>query len=230
MTLEIYSDIEQRSPEWYAARLGIVTASVVGQLITPKTIKPATNAETRALTARLVAERITGWSDDGYVSRDMARGTFEEPIARAAYAEWRRVEVTECGFMRRDEDGWSLGWSPDGLVDDEGGIEIKSRNPKEQLTTILADEVPAENMAQLQAGLLVSGRKWIDYVSFCGGMPLYVKRVTPDPRWFDAIMRAVVAVEEAAKAMQDNYNRAVIGLPMTERTDFESFYNVELKL
>lgn len=232
MTLHVYSDMLQHSDEWYAARLGIVTASVVGQLITPKTIKPATNAETRALTARLVAERITGWSDDGYVSRDMERGTFEEPIARAAYAAYRQVEVQECGFMRRDEDGWSLGWSPDGLVDDEGGIEIKSRKTAVQVATILADEVPAENMPQLQAGLFVSGRKWIDYVSFSGGLPLYVKRVLPDRHWNDAIVEAVAAFEDAATKVRALYDARVkyLGLPMTERTNFESFYNVELKL
>jgi hypothetical protein len=82
--------------------------------------------------------------------------------------------------MVRDDWGFSLGYSPDGLVGDDGLIEVKCRRQKKHLQTILADEVPPENMAQLQCGLLVSGREWIDYVSYCGGMPMYVKRVYPD--------------------------------------------------
>src|SRR5690606_36899576 len=135
-----------------------VTASVVGQLITTKTIKPAANDTSRALTALLVAERITGWSDPVYVSDDMMRGTLDEPVARDLYSK-HYAPVVECGFMVRYEDGWRLGYSPDGLVGDDGLIEVKSRRAKAQLVTILADEVPASNMAQIQAGLLVSGRQ-----------------------------------------------------------------------
>ena len=73
-------------------------------------------------------------------------------------------------------------------------------------------------MAQLQTGLLVSGREWVDYVSYSGGMPLWVQRVTPDRAWFDAILAAVQAFEEAAASMAARYLAAVQGLPMTERT------------
>ena len=83
--------------------------------------------------------------------------------------------------------------------------------------TFLDDEVPAENMAQIQAGLLVSGREWLDYVAFCGGMPLYVKRVTPDPRWFAAILAALDAFEATAADMTDKYRTRTEGLPLTER-------------
>jgi hypothetical protein len=77
--------------------------------------------------------------------------------------------------------------------------------------------VPPENMAQLQAGLLVSGREWIDYISYCGGMPLWVKRVLPDERWFDAITAAVITFEEAAAEMVAAYETATAGMPTTER-------------
>ncbi|MBD3778489.1 MAG: YqaJ viral recombinase family protein [Micrococcales bacterium] len=216
MALHVYNDLVQGSDEWLAARRGIVTASVVGQLITPSTIKPANNDKSRALTTLLVAERITGWTDPVYVSDDMMRGTLDEPIARAIYAE-HYAPVDQVGFMVREEDGWRLGYSPDGLVGDDGLIEIKSRRAKTQLTTILRDEVPAENMAQIQAGLLVSGRKWCDYVSFCGGMPLYVRRVHRDQRWFDAIEDAVTAFETTAAEMVDRYTTAITGRPATER-------------
>lgn len=263
MSLEIFKELEQGSPEWLAARCGIVTASVVGQLITkgapdalavdcPKCEAPATEAcistarkvptpiktihdersamaaelppvyrpaatdTSRALAMTLTAERITGWVEPIRENSDMLRGTLDEPYAREKYAE-HHAPVTQIGFMVRDDWGFKLGYSPDGLVNDDGLIEIKSRRQKKHLATILADEVPAENMAQCQAGLLVSGRDWIDYVSYCSGMPLWTKRVTPDPAWFVAIIDAAHAFETVAEVMIDNYTTRTAGLPTTER-------------
>jgi hypothetical protein len=119
--------------------------------------------------------------------------------------------------MRLDGDNWSLGYSPDGLVADDGLVEIKCPRPKGHLNTILADEVPAAHMPQLQAGLLVSGRKWIDYVSFNAGMPLFVKRVLPDPDWHAAITAAVARFEAAAVEIVAAYRTATANLPATER-------------
>lgn len=220
MTLVEYGDLEQGTPEWLEARRGIVTASVVGQLVTPRTIKPANNDISRALTATLAAERITGWVEPVYVNHDMLRGTLDEPVARALYTE-HHAPVTELGFMVREEPTWKLGYSPDGLVGDDGLIEIKSRKQRKQVQTVLADEVPLENMAQLQAGLLVSGRQWIDYVSFCGGLPLYVKRVLPSMKWFEAIVGACEALEANVTGMVDLYNERTAGLPPTERTNHD---------
>ena len=109
-----------------------------------------------------VPARITGYVEPVIPTRDMERGTLDEPYARDAYAKFTGVEVEEVGFMVRDFDGYKLGYSPDGLVGDDGLIEIKSRQPKVHLAHILADRVPAENMAQLQTGLLVSGRDCFD--------------------------------------------------------------------
>jgi hypothetical protein len=218
MTLTTYTELEQGSPEWLAARCGIVTASVVGQLITPKTVKPAANDYSRALAVTLTAERITGYVEPIHENQDMLRGTLDEPFARDLYAQ-HFDPVTELGFMVRDDWGFKIGYSPDGLVDDDGLIEIKSRRQKKHLSTILADEVPLENMAQCQAGLLVSGREFIDYVSFCSGMPLYVKRVTPDPKWQAAIIDAVATFEEASANMVSRYTEATKNLPATTRLD-----------
>jgi predicted phage-related endonuclease len=217
MSLHEFPDLIQGSDEWLAARRGIMTASVVGQLVTPKTIKPAANDYSRALTMTLAAERITGWTEDVYVSAAMMRGNMDEPLARDLYSR-TYAPVTEVGFMVRDDWGWALGYSPDGLVGDDGLIEVKSREPKAHLATILADEVPLANMAQIQAGLLVSGREWCDYVSWCGGMPMWVKRVEPESRWFEAITEAVTSFEENAAVMVATYQAAVAGLPATERT------------
>lgn len=218
MTLEIFKELQQGEPEWLAARCGIVTASVIGQLITPSTLKVANNDTSRGLTATLVAERITGHVEPVQVSGPMLRGQLDEPYARDAYAE-HHAPVDVIGFMVRDFGKYRIGYSPDGLVGDDGLIEIKSRAQKKHLQTILADEVPLENMAQIQTGLLVSGRDWCDYVSFCSGMPLWTKRVEPNEKWFDAITDAALTFEANAAEMIATYADATKDLPPTERLD-----------
>jgi putative phage-type endonuclease len=220
MTFHVFSDVEQRSPEWYDHRRGILTASAVGDLITPSTRKLASNHHTRALTLTLAAERITGWTEETGVSPDMWRGIEQEPFARAAYEE-HHAPATECGFIRRDEDGWSLGCSPDGLVGDDGLLEIKCPRPKAHLRTILDDAVPTEYVPQCQAALLVSGRAWVDFVSYVGGMPLFVKRVTPDPEWHATITAACQAFELDVRQIVTDYTARTAGLPLTERFDLD---------
>ena len=218
MTLTILDSFEQGSDLWHEARRGIITASVVGTFITPKTIKVAANDTARAMTAQLVAERITGYTEPTFSSSDMERGNFDEPTARDLYSE-HYAPAVEVGFMVREYGGHKIGYSPDGVVLGAGLIEIKSRRQKKHLATILADEVPLENMAQIQCGLLVTDRDWLDYVSYCGGMPLYVKRVLPDPRWHDAILEAVNTFEETAAQMIAAYEIATTGRPVTERIE-----------
>ena len=284
MALHVYADLEQGSDAWMDLRCGMLTASVVGKLLTvnppgaldydcptckasagspcvsltrktpttiktyhegrtvaaleneanlPPTISVADNDTSRALTATLAAERVAGFTEDGYMSSDMWRGVESEPYARDLYSGHYEA-VTECGFMVRTEPmpwdpnevarpvdeeqpTWSLGYSPDGLVGDDGLIEIKAPRSKTQLLTVVADEVPAHNMAQCQAGLLVSGRKWLDFVSFVGGMHIYVKRVLPDPMWFAAIEAACRTFETNAAALVDDYHKRVDGKPVAER-------------
>jgi len=214
-------DCDQRSPEWYAARCGIVTASVVGKLITPRTVKVASNPDSRGLIEFLAAERVTGYVEDTYTSVDMWRGIDAEPYARDLYGG-HHAEAVECGFMVRDFGGFKIGYSPDGLVGDDGLIEIKAPRQKTHLATVIADEVPLHYMAQCQAGLLVSGRKWIDFVSYCGGMPLWVKRVLPDPKWQAAIRDAADMAERAITEAVANFTQAAADLPPTERIDFNN--------
>lgn len=214
MTLHVYEELEQGSDEWLDARAGVLTASVVGRLVTP-TGKVAKNDTARGLITTLAAERITGNVDQVHVSPDMWRGVEEEPFARDKYRE-HHSPVTEVGFMIREDNGVKLGYSPDGLVGDDGLIEIKSRLQKKHVQTVLADAVPPENMAQLQAGLLVSGRDWIDYVSYSAGMALWVKRVHPDPAWFSVIAEAAAEFEDAASQIVASYTAATAGLPLTD--------------
>ena len=222
MTLHVYDDLEQGSDEWLAARRGIITASVVGQLITPQTTRAASNDKSRALIAQLAAERITGRSESVFVNADMERGNLHEPHARDAYAQHHGVHVEQVGFMLRDDWGIRLGASPDGLVGNEGGIEIKCPRAKTHIQTILSDAVPAYNMAQVQATLLVTGREWWDFVSFCAGLPMFTKRVVLDPKWRDAIITAATNAEHAITSMVQQWERATVDLPPTEFIpDFE---------
>lgn len=220
MTLTILPDLIQGTDEWHEQRRGMVTASVVGKLITAKTLKPASNDISRGLTALLTAERITGWTDPTYTSDDMLRGIEDEPRAVEKYSE-HYAPVSTVGFMVRDDWGFKIGYSPDGLVGEDGLIEVKSRRAKNHLTTVLNGAVPAENFAQLQCGLLVSGRKWIDYISYCGGLPLWTKRVLPDYQWFEAIIAAVGQFEDNSAEMIATFKADTEGLPATQREVFE---------
>jgi hypothetical protein len=215
MTLIVHPELEQRSEEWYAVRRGLVTASAVGQLLTA-TLKVANNDSARGLTALLVTERITGWTEPTFISADMLRGILHEPVARGYYAE-HFAPVDEVGFMVREFDGFSLGCSPDGLVGESGMLEVKCPRAKTHVRTILADEVPAQYMPQVQAALLVSGREWLDFVSFSSGLPLYVKRVYPDAAWAESITEAVRHFERNAADMVNRYRAAIVGRPTTER-------------
>lgn len=215
--LTIHSDLVQGTDEWHQARCGIVTASVAGKLLTP-TLKVADNETARGLILTLTAERLTGYVEDTAWSADMWRGVEDEPIARDLYAE-HHAPVDEVGLMVRDDWGYRIGYSPDGLVSDDGQIEIKSRLQRLHLRTILEDRVPGEYLAQIQCGLLVSGRAWCDFVSYCGGMPLYVKRVYPDPMWHEAIVAAVANLEAAAELTAARYHALTAGLPATERVE-----------
>jgi hypothetical protein len=194
----------------------------------PPVIAPATGDTALSLIALLASERIANHVEQTWTSNDMWRGIDAEPYARDAYAQWSTEgPVSECGFMVRDFGSFSIGYSPDGLVGDDGLLEIKAPRQKGHVSTVVGDQVPAAHMAQLQTGLLVSGRKWIDFVSYSSGLHLWPKRVTPDPRWHEAILLAAEEAEAAINELVAAYEQAVVDLPLTERIDFNA---VELKL
>ncbi len=217
--IRYFPEIEQGSDEWLAVRRGILTASEMKKIITPGG-KQADNETSRRHVLEMLAQRITGHVEPQYISDDMLRGHEDEILARAKYAE-HYAPVTECGFVTRDFGGFVLGYSPDGLVLDDGQIEIKSRRQKYQVETILADEVPAEYMLQIQAGLLVTGRRWLDFISYSAGLPMFVKRVWPDELTQEAIVTAAHAFEQRKQIALEKYGRMLAAMPVlipTERT------------
>ena len=219
MTLTIYDALEQGTPEWLEARAGIVTASTIGQLITAKTVKPAMNDRSRGLCQTLIAERITGHVEPVSPNRMMVRGTLLEPEARRIYAAQTGQDVDEVGFARLDTDTYTLGSSPDGLVSDDGGIEIKSPSAKVHVATVLSGAIPDYNRAQVQAFLHATGREWCDFISYYPGEPLCIIRDYPDPQWQAAIVSAAEQFEETARSAVARYETATHGLPSTPYWD-----------
>ena len=219
MTLTIYDELEQGTPEWLQARAGILTASTIGQLITTKTIKPAMNDRSRGLCQTLIAERITGHVEPVHPNRAMARGTLLEPEARRIYSEQTGQDVDEVGFARLDTDTYTLGSSPDGLVGETGGIEIKSPSAKVHVSTVLSGAIPDYNRAQVQAFLHVTGREWCDFISYYPGEPLFIIRDYPDEKWQNAIVSAAEQFEETARSAVTRYETATHGLTRTPHWD-----------
>ena len=209
---------DQGSEQWLAARCGLLTASEMCRIMTP-TLKAANNDKSRQHVYEIAAQRITGYVEPHYISDDMLRGHEDEIEARALYAK-HYAPVREVGFVTNEiEPGVVIGYSPDGLVGDEGLIEGKSRRQKYQVQTIATGEVPDEHVLQCQTGLLVTGREWLDFTSYSGGLPMAVIRVKPDPVIHAAIKQAAKAFEAQVAAVIANFHATVArrGFVPTER-------------
>ncbi len=204
MTITIYEQLEQGTPEWLQARCGLITASEVKLLLTP-TLKSANNDKSRSHVYELLAQRLTQYVEPSYISDDMLRGRVDEIDARNLYSE-KINPVREVGFITNDKWGFTLGYSPDGLVGDVGAIECKSRRQKYQVQTIVNYETPEEYVLQLQTGMLVAELEWIDFISYCGGLPMFVKRVHPDAAIQEAILRAAADTEQKIAELERFYH------------------------
>jgi tetrahydromethanopterin S-methyltransferase subunit B len=201
--ITIYKDLIQGTDEWRKARIGMLTASVMHQVVTP-TGKAATNDKSRALVWELLAQRISGTVEDGFVSDDMQRGIDEEQDAIDVYAE-RYGEVERVGFVVNTRHGVTIGCSPDALVGDNGGVQVKCPRQKRHIETLITNKMPAEYECQVQTELLVTERAWWDYVSHCAGLPLVVIRVLPDPDMQARIIEAARATHADIDAKYARY-------------------------
>lgn len=174
--LQIFEDLEQGTPEWHAARCGVVTASVFHTVLAKG--RGGAPSETRKkLLYQLAAETITGeyvptW--DG--NKHTERGHVMEPQVRDLYMATSALDCRQVGFMRRGR----IGCSPDTLVGDEGLLEIKTKLPHLQIEAVLAGKLPSDHVAQVQGQLLVSGRQWCDFRSYWPGLPELRVRVYRD--------------------------------------------------
>lgn len=176
-------DAPQRSPEWFTARSGLLTASdAKDALAFNKDGKES--ADRRDLRFRLLAERMTGEPQGStYTNDDMARGVELEPAAIAAYEAHAGVFVDRIGFVRHNE--LAVGGSPDGAVDDFTGIvECKAPRPANHIRWMRQGGVPREHVAQCNHLAWITGAQWVDFVSYCPALKipalqLYVVRHVP---------------------------------------------------
>lgn len=206
-----YRELLQGTEEWHAARCGMLTASEMKHIITP-TLKIASNDKQKAHFYELLAQRITGYVEPRYISDDMLRGQEDEVDALEVYKkEYAKIE--RVGFVTNDKWGFSIGYSPDGLVGEVGQVECKSRSQKYQIRTLLdyvhAGQIDPDFMIQVQTGLLVTERDWCDLVSYCGGLPMATVRVIQDPTIQDAIVKAATEFEEKITAALDKYDAVI---------------------
>jgi len=187
-------EVEQRTDDWYAARLGKVTASSLYKVLA-KT-KTGYGADRGNYMTQLVLERITGTKADSYTNAAMQWGVEQEPFARAAYEASRGVMVDEVGFVPHPTIE-AAGASPDGLVGDDGMVEIKCPDSKTALECWLSDNpVEGKYFAQMQWQMRCADRAWCDYVVFDPRMPakaqLFVTRVMRDDEWLATTEAEVV--------------------------------------
>lgn len=224
MTIKYHYEMLQRSEEWYAARCGLLTASEMKHIITPGKLQAAANDKSKSHLFELLAQRITGYTEPAYVSFDMERGELEENYAKHEYNK-HYAETKDCGFVTNDEWGFTLGFSPDALVGDDGFIECKSRLAKYQLQTILANEMPDDFKIQVQTGLLVTARAWCDFISYSGGVHMITLRVFTDIVVQTAIIEAAKTFHEKLDAAMEKYKERLADkdfrLLPTERTIME---------
>lgn len=179
------SDMEQRTDDWFAARLGKVTASSLYKVLA-KT-KTGYGADRGNYMTQLVLERVTGSKADSYTNASMQWGIDQEPFARAAYEAKTGVLVEEVGFVPHPTIE-AAGASPDGLVGDDGMVEIKCPDSKTALECWLSENpVEGKYFAQMQWQMRCADRAWCDYVVFDPRMPakaqLFITRVMRDDKW-----------------------------------------------
>jgi len=203
--------MEQRTDEWFAARLGKVTASRIADVMA-KT-KTGYGASRANYMAELIVERLTGQKGDSYQNAAMIWGTNTEPLARAAYEAHRGVLVEETGFVPHPS-GAMTGASPDGLVGDDGLVEIKCPNTATHIDTLMSDDAPPKYFAQMQWQMACTGRAWCDFVSFDPRMPeemqLFVVRVERDDTWIimaeEAVQAFLSELDEMVSKLKEKYN------------------------
>lgn len=168
-----WHDVEQNSNEWLDLRAGKVTASKFGAIMA--NFGRAFGQPAKDYALNIALERITGnRADPGYNNSHMERGHEQEPIARMLYEEENYVDVTNGGFF----DCGSYGDSPDGLVGDDGVIEIKSVIAKVHYATLRRDAQDPAYKWQIIGHLDCSGRDWVDYVSYCSEFPEPTQLIT----------------------------------------------------
>jgi len=196
--------MEQRTEEWFSARLGKVTASRVADVLAK--IKSGESASRKNYKMELVVQRLTGKTGESFTNAAMEWGTEQEPFARMAYEAHTSTFVKEEGFVDHPTiEGF--GCSPDGIVGD-GLIEIKCPNTANHIETVLENKAPSKYIPQMQCQMACTGAKWCDFVSFDPRVPedlqLFVVRVERDQEYIDSME---VEVKQFLSEVLDLFNQ-----------------------
>jgi putative phage-type endonuclease len=185
--------IEQGSPEWFAQRMGKVTASRVADVIAKTKTGYSTSRDNYM--AQLVCERLTGAVAESFTNTAMQWGTETEPLARAAYEAHADVLVDEVAMITHPTIE-AAGASPDGLVGDVGQLEIKCPNTATHIDTLLTQTVPGKYNIQMQWQMACTNARWVDFISFNPNFPeelqVFVKRLDRDDAYIAELEAEVI--------------------------------------
>lgn len=192
--------IEQGTPEWFAQRVGKVTASR-GRDVVART-KSGPSASRTNYKAELVTERLTGLPVEQYQSAAMKHGNEQQPAAQAAYEFMTDRIVEPIGFVEHPRIPM-CGASPDGLVGADGLIEIKCPNTATHIETLLGGKIDHGYIVQMQLQMACTGRQWCDFVSFDPRLPpsmqIHITRVNRDATFIEDLEREIATfLEEVA--------------------------------
>lgn len=194
--------VTQGSEAWHLMRLGKITASRVNDVVAMiKTGEAATRADYRI---ELVCERLTGKPTEGFTNSHMERGIELEPFARTAYEIATATFVDQVAFVDHPRLK-NTGASPDGLVGNDGLIEIKCPAVKTHIKTLVDKKAPSKYMNQMQWQMACTKRLWVDFVSYCPELPenmqLFVKRVERDNGIIAELEAKVLEFDEEVEAV-----------------------------
>lgn len=205
-------EVAQGTDEWHQLRLGKVTASRIADVMARTKTGPG--AARKNYAAELVAERLTGERGASFTNAAMQWGTDQEPHARAAYEFLTDATVREVGFVDHPAIDMA-GASPDGLVGDDGLVEIKCPNTATHIDTLLGGAVPDKYVKQMQFQMACTGRAWCDFVSFDPRLPAemqtFILRIHRDDKAIaeieDAVRGLLSEVAETVAALQSKYQQ-----------------------
>ena len=197
-------NVEQRSDEWYALRLGVPTASEYDKAVTPK--KGELSTQSTKFAGKLAYEIFTGETcGDFFQSEWMERGKELEDEARAQYGLVYDVDVREVGFITDDK---GRGCSPDGLIGDDGMIVIKCLKPDGYMAALLKWEqdrqIDDKYIPQVMGQMLVAGRAWCDLVFYCPKCPLVAAKIEPNEKYMatlDAALDSIMQTRDYALSL-----------------------------
>lgn len=199
MTVVIHEDLEQGSEAWFKVRLGKPTASMFSAILAKGEGKTR-----RSYMCKLAAEIVTGEPGEAFSSAAMERGKIMEADARALYALVSDAPLRQVGFISNGPKGCS----PDSLIGEDGGLEIKTQRADLLVETLLKGQVPPEHKAQIQGNMWVAEREWWDIIIFWPGMPPLIRRSYWDGPYIESLETEVERFNTELADLVEKFRKA----------------------